>query len=458
MRRVIFGSLFVRIFLWFWMTVVATGIALILTLVVQHTSIPNRWNGMLAGNARYEGNLAIDELEHGGIDAVNLYLNQLAHEGHLRACLFDAHGAFIAGRQCTSFQDLMYRVAHGEEPALNMRFGMARAAMRIRAGDGRVYIFATELPVGPRAAFGAGRRLFLWEWAIAFLVSGCICWLLTRHITRPILELRHSTRQLAEGDLNTRAGANAAHRRDEIGALIADFNLMANRIDTLVTGQRQLISDISHELRSPLARLNVALDLVRSDKSVSMAYEHMERDLASLDELIERLLTIARLDASPAPSPATTVNFSGLVAQIVRDAEFESQKKNIGLRLNSADEVRVQGNAALLSSAVENVVRNAIHYTVTGSSVEISLTREVSPKGQNARLVIQDHGPGVPEAELQNIFRPFYRTAEARDRKSGGAGLGLAIAERVVLAHHGTIIARNLEAGGLEITITLPAE
>jgi two-component system sensor histidine kinase CpxA len=345
----------------------------------------------------------------------------------------------------------MPRAERVDEPALSMHFGIARAAMRIKAGDGRVYIFATELPAGPRAAFGASRPLFLWESAIAFLVSGCICWLLTRHITRPILDLRNATRQLAEGALNTRAVADAAHRRDEIGALIADFNLMANGIDTLVTGQRQLIYDISHELRSPLARLNIALDLIRSGRSVSMAYEHMERDLASLDELSERLLTIARLDATPAPSLATTVDFSGLVIQIVRDAEFESQEKNIALRLTFANDLCVQGNPALLSSAVENVVRNAIHYTGAGTSVEISLTREPSPKGDIARLVIQDHGPGVPEPELQNIFRPFYRTAEARDRKSGGAGLGLAIADRVARAHQGTIIARNLEAGDLRL-------
>jgi two-component system, OmpR family, sensor histidine kinase CpxA len=294
------------------------------------------------------------------------------------------------------------------------------------------------------------------EWGVAFLVSGGICWLLTRHITRPILELRDATQQLSLGNLNTRAAAHDSHRQDEIGALISDFNLMADRIDRLITGQRQLICDVSHELRSPLARLNVALDLLRSDRSVPMALDHMERDLNSLDELIGRLLTLARLDATATPPTTTIVDLSELVAEIVRDAAFESQKWNIELRLSSPNEVRVRGDRELLRSAVENVVRNAIQYAGTGTLVETFLATETSSRGEQAQLVIRDHGSGVSAPELEAIFRPFYRTAKSRDRQSGGVGLGLAIAERIIRLHHGTISAKNAEPQGLQITITLP--
>jgi two-component system sensor histidine kinase CpxA len=187
-----------------------------------------------------------------------------------------------------------------------------------------------------------------------------------------------------------------------------------------------------------------------------MALEHMEQDLDSLDELIGRLLTLARLDATTIRPPATKVDLSELVAKIVRDAEFESQKRNIALHLSSSGGTHVQGDHELLRSAVENVVRNAVQYTGIGTCVEVSLAIGPSSIGQEAWLVIRDHGPGVGASELQDIFRPFYRTAKSRDRRSGGAGLGLAIAERIVRLHHGTILAKNVEPHGLQITITFP--
>ncbi len=184
-----------------------------------------------------------------------------------------------------------------------MKFGIARVALILNGNSGRKYIFASELPAGPRAAVGFNRMTFLMQWGVAFLVSGFVCYLLTRYLTAPILRLREASQQLASGDLSTRASSTIAPRQDELGDLVRDFDAMASRIEDLVSRQRQLISDVSHELRSPLARLNVALDLGRQRKGSDPSFDQMEQDMALLNEMIGRLLTIAKLDVSAREVP-----------------------------------------------------------------------------------------------------------------------------------------------------------
>jgi two-component system sensor histidine kinase CpxA len=336
-----------------------------------------------------------------------------------------------------------------------MRYGIARVAMRLKGSDGHEYIFATELPAGPRAALGLNRTTIALQWGVALLVSGFICYLLTRYLTAPILRLRAASQQLAAGDLSIRA-AGMERRHDELGDLVRDFNAMASRIEELVSRQRQLISDVSHELRSPLARLYVGLDLGRERKGNDPAFDHMEKDIGLLNEMIGRLLAVARLDTSAPPVPMTTVNLTEIVSQIVRDADFESRERNGSVKLTAYEQFFVQGDAKLLQSAIENVVRNAIVYTESGTPVEVQLQSEHRSGASFARLSVRDYGPGVPESELAKIFQPFYRVSDARDRQSGGAGLGLAIAERVIRVHGGTICAVNLTPRGLQVEILLP--
>ena len=300
------------------------------------------------------------------------------------------------------------------------------------------------------------RAAIVLQWGVALLVSGLICFLLTRYLTAPIVGLREMSQKLAAGDLSARTGSGLVQRRDEIGDLVRDFNAMASRIEELISRQRQLISDVSHELRSPLARLNVALDLSRERKGDDPAFEQMEEDIHILDDLIGRLLTIAKLDMSAPQVPMVELDLSEVVAQVARNAEFESKEPNGAIRLTSAGKYIVRGNAELLHSAIENVIRNAIRYTESGTSVEVRMDRVSSSSGTEIRLVVRDHGPGVPESELKNIFQPFYRLTDARDRQSGGTGLGLAIADRVVRIHGGTIRAENAAPRGLKIEIILP--
>lgn len=449
-------SLLLKIFLWFWVTVIVTGIALVLTFLLEPRGVPSQWHASLSESARYSGTIAIETLEHDGPAAASTYLARLEHDTYLRACLFDVSGNVIAGNHCESFRNMTSNITTSNKSNFNVKFGLARVALIMKGNSGRSYIFATELPAGPRAAVGINRMAFVLQWSVALLVSGFVCYLLTRYLTAPILRLRKAAQQIAAGNLSTRASATIAPRRDEVGDLVSDFDAMAAQIEALVSRQRQLISDVSHELRSPLARLNIALDLARQRKGNDPAFDQAEQDTALLNEMIGRLLTIAKLDLAAQQVPMAEVDLTDLVSQIVRNANFELQSSEGHVQLTVDGAFFVLGNPELLHSAIENVVRNAIHYTDPGTQVEVRLAAQWQGDQPFVRIEIRDHGPGVPESELTNIFRPFYRVAEARDRQSGGAGLGLAITDRVIRTHAGSILARNAAPHGLVVEILLP--
>ena len=449
-------SLFLKIFLSFWATVIATGIALIATwIILQPKNAPFTSQTSMSETAWIAGNSVVNEFEQHGASAASAYMEQLGQKTRLKSCLFDASGNVIVGGECANFDDIGARAASSANPIVKMKHGVIRTAVKVRLTSGRTYVYAIEATEHRGPPPGIGPSGFALRWSVAFLVSGIICYLLTRYLTAPILRLREASKQLAQGDFSTRAAAGMEHRRDELGTLVRDFNAMAARIEELVSRQRQLIYDISHELRSPLARLNVALDLGRERKGNDPAFDHMEQDLGCLNDMIGRLLTVAKLDTSTATIPMTQVELIELTSQIVRSADFELQQQNGSVRLSSHGEHFVHGNAELLHSAIENVVRNAIRYTGAGNSVDVQLEpAETAPAF--VRLLVRDYGQGVPEPELVNIFQPFYRVADDRNRESGGTGLGLAIADRVIRIHGGTIQARNAAPHGLVVEILLP--
>jgi two-component system sensor histidine kinase CpxA len=456
-------SLFLKIFLWFWATVIATGIALVATwIVLQPKNIPSQSQTNLADTAWVSGAATVNELERQGAPAASAYMTQLSQKTHLKSCLFDSSGNVLAGTGCANFDDIGTRATTSDIPAFNMKHNFARVAVKVRGKSGREYVYAVEQVMEHRGPPpGVGLSGILLRWSVAFLVSGLICYLLTRYLTAPILRLREASQQLALGDFSTRAAAGMEHRRDELGTLVRDFNAMAARIEELVSRQRQLIYDISHELRSPLARLNVALDLAQQRKGNDPAFDHMEQDIECLNDMIGRLLTVAKLDASATPVPMARVDLAELVSQIVHSADFELQERDGAVRLSSQGQYFVLGNAELLHSAIENVIRNAIRYTGAGNSVpensvEVQLESTSAADPALVRILVRDYGQGVPESELANIFQPFYRVADDRNRQSGGTGLGLAIADRVVRIHGGTIKAKNATPHGLQVEILLP--
>jgi two-component system sensor histidine kinase CpxA len=289
----------------------------------------------------------------------------------------------------------------------------------------------------------------------AIAATGIVSWLVTRSITRPLRALGGATRAIAGGDLGVRLDPAVSGRRDELGTLGRDFDAMAARLAELLQGREQLLRDVSHELRSPLARMRVAAGLARQPGSdVVREITRIEGEIERLDRLIGQVLHLSRLDARAGLPLAEQVELVELVDGIARDAAFEAQARAVRVSWEPPAEGRVvRGNAALLASAVENVVRNAIAYAPVGSEVLLELRRTDT----GLAIVVTDHGPGVPAAELERIFEPFHRVAESRTRDSGGDGIGLAITARVMAAHGGAARAENLATGGLRVTLSLPA-
>jgi two-component system sensor histidine kinase CpxA len=293
---------------------------------------------------------------------------------------------------------------------------------------------------------------------VGILSSGLVCYLLARYLTSPIARLRAATQKLAEGDLGARTGVPQSGRHDEMAELMRDFNRMAERIEKLVNAQRRLLTDISHELRSPLARLNVALELARqrSGSAAGSALDRIDRETNRLNQLIQKLLTIARLDGGDEFIQKSPLHLEHLITEIAKDAAFEAQDRQCEVEVDVVDDCVVTGNARLLQSAIENVVRNAVRYTEPGTSVQVRLEQGMGAKGPEAVVRVTDSGPGVPEEALDKLFRPFYRIDDARGRQTGGVGLGLAITERAVALHGGAIRAVNRPQGGLMVEIRLP--
>ncbi len=294
---------------------------------------------------------------------------------------------------------------------------------------------------------------------IGIISSGLVCYLLARYLTAPVVRLRAATQRLAAGDLSARAGGLSVHRRDEMAQLVRDFDTMAERLEATVNAQARLLNDISHELRSPLARLNVASALAhqRAGVEAHSALERIDLESERLNELIGGLLTLARLDSGNDARQKSAIPLGEMIEGIAADADFEAQGRNCRVESVIKEDCVVTGSPTLLHSAIENVVRNAARYTQEGTSVQITLERGLGSGGPEAVIRIVDSGPGVPEEELDKLFRPFYRIDDARGRKTGGVGLGLAITERAVRIHGGTVKASNRMQGGLQVEIRLPS-
>ena len=446
-------SLFVRIFMSFWMAqALFFVLAILVTLAFRPRS--STWEALRTTVL----NDAVGAYEEGGDQKVRDYLESIEHSQHVRAYLFDEQGNEVSHRGAP---DWAMRVAAGgpRGPHDGFLFPAPQVLRDSRASsDGKHrYTIVLGLPPGPRVFIGP-RGLPFTGLIIGVLSSGLVCYLLSWYLTKPIVQLRTAARQIAAGDLTARAGAPALSRRDEVAGLMRDFDAMAERLETLLKAQSRLLNDISHELRSPLARLNVALGLARQRAGVESTdmLDRIELEAARLNELIGRILTLARLEDGEQLVPQTPVPLDEIVESVSEDAEFEAQERHCHVHTAIAEgNWEVRGNASLLHSAVENVVRNAIRYTQEGSAVEIELKSETRG-AREAVLRVSDSGPGVPSDSLDKLFQPFYRLDDARGRQTGGVGLGLAITERAVRFHGGKVSALNRPQGGLVIKIRLP--
>jgi two-component system sensor histidine kinase CpxA len=447
-------SLFLKIFLSFW---VAQALFLVLAIVVTLAFRPrtSSWEGLLAVAL----NDSVAAYEQGGNRALRDYLENLEKTQHVRGFLFNENMEEISHRGAP---DWAVRVATGgpRVPHEGFIFPAPPPVLRdTRASSDGLHNYTLVLspPPGPRLFLGP-RGLPIPGLIIAVISSGLVCYLLAWLLTLPIVRLRAATRQLAAGDLAARSGAPNVGRRDEVAGLMRDFDGMAERLENLVKAQSRLLNDISHELRSPLARLNVALGLARQRSNVESAamLDRIELEASRLNELIRRILTLARLEDGEQIVPATPVLLDEVVLSVAEDAEFEAQARHCHVHSEIPEgSWEVRGDASLLHSAIENVVRNAIRYTREGSTVEVHLERIGTPAGEEAVVRVTDCGSGVPPDALEKLFQPFYRLDDARGRQTGGVGLGLAITERAVRFHGGRVAARNRAEGGLMVEIHL---
>jgi two-component system sensor histidine kinase CpxA len=445
-------SLYGKIFLSFWavmIVVVAGSIGLTwLVLAERADEVPRFSTDLMRGAAA--------ALARGGEPALVEWMQRgRAAVPDLRVLIVNDDGRELLGR---SLPPGVERLLQAPDGGLGSYAGVgvvpARPLPQLVAADGHHYgvlIQPRRHVAGPLGVLMEARFAVL---LLALAVTGFASWLLTRSITRPVRALGAATRVLAGGDLTARVAIKVSSRRDEFGTLARDFDTMAGRLRDLLLGREQLLRDVSHELRSPLARMRVALGLARQPGGEpARELDRLETEVERLDRLIGQMLHLTRLDASSAESLTEEVDLVELLDGIARDAKFEAQASQIAVRWQPpATPLMVRGNAAWLASAAENVVRNALRYTCPGSEVELGLRGAAG----NVRVEVRDHGPGVPATELARIFEPFHRVAESRARDCGGDGIGLAITERVLAAHGGRAWAENAEGGGLRVVLELP--
>ena len=453
-------SLFLKIFLSFWLVqALIVALVVIATVVFRPQTESPFWDYV-------KGHIAeqlVQAYEGGGNVGLARRIDQFGNTLKLQAFLFDEQGNELSGRAAPPWAQ---RLIRGQDPqgiGWSSHFWARRfVKQEVSTDEGKRYVMVAEVP--PRPWLPLLRQKPPWTGLVilglAVLVSGIVCYFLAGYLTSDVRRLRAATQQLAAGDLNARAEAPRGRRRDEIAELVRDFNTMAARLQDLMEAQARLLNDISHELRSPLARLNVALGLAtqRSGPEALGALERIEHEATRLNELIGRLLMLARLEGGEEGLRRTQISLDDLVRDITTDADFEAQSRHCHVVCVIQDEITVSGSVSLLHSAIENVVRNAMRHTREGTDVEIRLACEAGEVGPQAVVRVTDHGPGVPPDALGKLFRPFYRLDDARGRQTGGVGLGLAITERAVRLHGGTVRAANRPQGGLMVEIRLPLE
>ncbi len=441
------GRLFWKIFAWFWLAMLLMGLGMTVT-VVQHVrhmdGMPGGPIGRILGS---ELEVIAQAIETDGVESARRYARTLSNGRPLR-----------------------FEVIRLSDPAIQSDASRSGPDRQAESPDGNVFRVRAVLQKRTRGAMGPmGRMLFgrpghseglPWlKMTVLVSISLLVCLVLAWYLSSPTRHLREATRRIAAGDLSTRVAKNMGARRDEIADLGRDFDVMAERLQQLIGAQQQLLNDVSHELRSPLARLRVALELARQRQgnALSAAFDRIETEAERLDQLVGEVLTLARLQTHQVHLRSDPIALADLINTVTDAASFEAnvEGKSVQVVIPRIDANRftVRGDGELLRRALENVVRNAVRHTAAGTAISIEL-REA---GKNRIAVdVCDCGPGVSPDFLPKLFEPFARSDSSRGRNSGGYGLGLAIARRAVCAHGGSIEARNRAQNGLCVTIELP--
>lgn len=450
-------SLFLKIFLSFWLATALFAVLVILATVALRPT--RKISAIEALQPKFLAD-AVDAYESGGQGKLRDYFRGLHDRENIHAMLYDDHGALVSRPIPPWFMETYKGTRHTTDTflgRLNPHFQMLKSEMTTPGGHH--YTLVTQLPPGQNALFGPNGVPGLGI-LIAVLSSGLVCYFLAGYLTSPILRLRKATQKLAAGDLSARAGGVSKRSNDELSQLVRDFDTMAEQIEKLIGAQSRLLKDISHELRSPLARLSVALELARqrTGPEAQSVLDRISLESERMNELIGSLTTITRLESGTGTLRKIPVQLEEIIEEVAHDAAFEAQSRHCQVEAEVMDELPVLGDSGLLRSAIENVVRNATRYTREGTTVKIHAEKVQRAGRSEAVIRVTDSGPGVPEDSLKKIFQPFYRIDDARVRSTGGVGLGLAITDQAVRLHGGTVAASNLPESGLLVEIRLPLQ
>lgn len=379
---------------------------------------------------------AEEHYDNGGHAALAQYMDRLDHVFNGKHHLLNAQGIdLVSGADLSSILP--------PPPAVKSRVqSNGRWIITRRSQDGKYWF----------AAVGKLYRIPIWTFLpYYFLVIGttaALFWLAAVGVVMPIRRIAGSIAAFGQGDLSTRVKTK---RADEIGQLARSFNNMAERLEKLIVSERRLLGDISHELRSPLARLKFAVKLARTSPDSKTALDRIERDVDRIAALVSDIVEITFVEGDPALRHPEKVQIGDVVKDVVCDCTVEAEARGCRIQLHGTSGASVQGSRELVRRAIENVLRNAIRYSPENSWIEVKMEED----GQAASISVRDYGPGVPEETLARLFDPFFRVEEARNTNGGGSGLGLSIAKRAVQAHQGTIVAENAEPG-LRVRIVLP--
>ena len=429
-------SLFSRILLWFACTIAVTVIASAFLSALGLSENDSDRSSPAARLVTLQLRLARAAYETGGRQGLEKFLATVESVYDARVVLTDENGRDLLTHRDRS--DLVALVQRRQAPI----FGIGNHMVARAAEDGKYWYFFI------RRRFFVGWWFLQPEHLLMLLPAVLLCYWLAFHLSHPVRKLQQAVERFGAGDFSSRVNS---HRRDEIGQLARTFDRMADRIETLLTAERRLLLDISHELRSPLARLGVAVELARTGADLEANLNRIQKESDRLNQLVGQLLQVTRAEGDPSLLHREPVRLDEMVQQLVDDSRIEAQARGCELEYRANQPATVEGDPELLRRAVENVIRNAIRYAPSQTAVEISLGRN------NGKVLVdvRDRGPGVPEEALPRLFDAFYRVEPDRARSGGGAGLGLSIARRAIVLHHGAIRARNAQPG-LEVEMELP--
>lgn len=448
-------SLYWKIFISFWLATVLIIVttAWVTSEIAQKSSIPIQERAFMDSYA----NAAVATLEAGQTAALIKWLNKTGLSKQMDLFLLTNKGEIFGAHDAPKLvKKISNNLVQGELDNGIFKSGNLIVSHEILAPNGVAFRLAaiSEKPLS---------NIVQITWAalavrllIAIFFSGLICYLLSLYLTQPLRTLRLAAKSLAKGKLHTRVGYFAGHRKDEIAELSLEFDSMAEQLETLIHSKERLLQDISHELRSPLARLHIAVELGRkkSNHLAENEFDRIETECLRLNTLISEILDFARLDKSTNTLTKKQVNLSALLTEIINDANYEFSKNRPRVIMQNIESFDLLLDERLIHRAIENILRNALRYSPEDKVVTVSVYP--GTRKNTIFIDIEDQGPGVPEEQLTKIFSPFYRVDTARDKKTGGYGLGLAIAKKAVQLHHGKIQAINRETGGLLVRLVLP--